>query len=184
MDFKCKKCGLGFDSKWRLKRHMERKTPCEPIIDVATHDSLTCRYCGRNYKHKSGLERHILNSCKVYKDRSILVEHIRKKKKEEEKDKKIEKLENEMEQLKKKLNSVVKNIDNSDNSNNVNNSNNISNTSNTSNNVDNSTNINININTPEIANFEYGSMSGVIDEFLSIINSYLRKNKNQFANEF
>ena len=99
--FKCEKCGHEFTTRWNLKKHIERKTPCEPIVEIDSDDPLTCRYCGRKYGYEANLNRHIINSCKVFKNPNIKKQHIQKKKKQEEY---IQRLENEIEQLRKKLN--------------------------------------------------------------------------------
>ena len=103
--FKCEKCGHEFENVFKLNRHLNRKTSCEPVIveNIDLDDPLVCKYCGRKYKYENTLNRHIQNSCKVFKNPNIKKQYIQKKKKEEEqkKDKYIKKLESEIKQLKK-----------------------------------------------------------------------------------
>ena len=103
--FKCEKCGHEFENVFKLNRHLNRKTSCEPVIveNIDLDDPLVCKYCGRKYKYENTLNRHIQNSCKVFKRPNSKKQYIQKKKKEEEqkKDKYIKKLESEIKQLKK-----------------------------------------------------------------------------------
>jgi len=195
MVFKCDKCGQEFDARWKLNRHLSRITSCEPVIDGDHQNPLTCRYCGRTFSRKSTLTRHIQNSCKVYKNKNLLFEHVRKKeqnkdikqlKKELKKsEKNREKDREEMKQQLEELKNIIMSRDASSSS--TSSTSNTSNTSNTANtstvaNTDNNhhntnnTNVNTTINNntvnnniniaPQITYFDAGAMRDVIKEFL------------------
>jgi hypothetical protein len=65
-DRTCDKCGAVFAQPCRLKTHRARKTPCaliiQPPVAAAEH---ACKYCGRRFKQKTNMYRHIQQSCKV-----------------------------------------------------------------------------------------------------------------------
>jgi len=56
-----------FAFPWKLKRHLARKTPCDPIIDTqdAEQGKLLCRYCGRPFASTPALTRHVKHRCKI-----------------------------------------------------------------------------------------------------------------------
>jgi DNA-directed RNA polymerase subunit RPC12/RpoP len=63
---KCEKCGKLFRAPSLLKRHLARKTPCEPIIDQDDEaDTISCKYCGRQFTTRPSMIRHIKQSCKI-----------------------------------------------------------------------------------------------------------------------
>ncbi len=64
-DRQCPKCGKTFTKPFYLKRHQERKTPCDPILEAAPSGPLSCRYCGRAFTTKQSLSRHTLHYCKI-----------------------------------------------------------------------------------------------------------------------
>jgi len=66
-DRTCPKCGSVFAYPWKLKRHQQRKTSCEPILDAnaAPDAAHKCRYCGRAFTTQQALSRHTLHRCKI-----------------------------------------------------------------------------------------------------------------------
>ena len=50
--YKCGSCGKAFHNNSDLKRHLNRKTPCN-------NRSYTCEYCHWRFSSKSNLYRHI-----------------------------------------------------------------------------------------------------------------------------
>jgi len=65
MDRQCEKCGKEFSKPFLLKRHLQRKTPCDPIIKNTDPTGITCHHCGRSFTKKPALSRHIHHSCKI-----------------------------------------------------------------------------------------------------------------------
>ncbi len=64
--YKCAKCDAKFADSAHLRRHLARKTPCNPILDrdpVSTKP--TCRYCGRQFTKQPALSRHMTQRCKI-----------------------------------------------------------------------------------------------------------------------
>lgn len=64
MVYKCDKCNKIFDEKHLYLSHLNRKTPCNPVIEPDKTYDFTCMYCGRPFGYKSTLVRH-QNSCKM-----------------------------------------------------------------------------------------------------------------------
>jgi hypothetical protein len=64
---RCAKCNATFVDNAHLKRHQQRKTPCDLIVDQGAADktAFKCRFCGRHYSSKPSVNRHIRQSCKV-----------------------------------------------------------------------------------------------------------------------
>ena len=60
----CVRCGKEFRAPALLKRHLERKTPCEPIID-ATGNGIACRYCGKSFASRPSMSRHVKQYCRI-----------------------------------------------------------------------------------------------------------------------
>ena len=60
----CVRCGKEFRAPALLKRHLERKTPCEPIID-ATGKGIACRYCGKSFASRPSMNRHVKQYCRI-----------------------------------------------------------------------------------------------------------------------
>ena len=92
-----------FDERWKLNRHISRKTPCETIVKKVG-EGFVCRYCKRTFTQKGNMERHVKNTCQVFKNKSLLIENIAKeeikekkktKNKTNKKIKKIEKIHND-----------------------------------------------------------------------------------------
>lgn len=67
---KCNKCGLICRDKSDLKRHMNRKNPCELILNPEntnmTYCDKICRYCQRTFASKYSVKRHY-NNCSAKK---------------------------------------------------------------------------------------------------------------------
>ena len=60
----CVRCGKEFRAPALLKRHLERKTSCEPII-AATGNGIACRYCGKAFASRQSMSRHVRQYCKI-----------------------------------------------------------------------------------------------------------------------
>jgi hypothetical protein len=60
----CHKCGKEFRAPALLKRHLENKTPCDPIVDAAGKDN-ACRYCGKQFASRPSMRRHTKQYCKI-----------------------------------------------------------------------------------------------------------------------
>ena len=63
---KCPKCAKTFQSSAHLRRHLDRKTPCDPITEPATGGH-SCRYCGRGFASKGSMQRHVRQYCRIAK---------------------------------------------------------------------------------------------------------------------
>jgi 5-methylcytosine-specific restriction endonuclease McrA len=64
--FACPKCNAVFADNAHLKRHLARKTPCDPILKVAPRSGkLSCRYCNRPFTTSQALSRHTKHRCKI-----------------------------------------------------------------------------------------------------------------------
>lgn len=61
---KCVKCDKTFTAPSLLRRHLTRKTPCDPIV-AGTGSSNDCRYCGKGFASRPSMNRHIRNNCKI-----------------------------------------------------------------------------------------------------------------------
>lgn len=81
----CPKCHRDFEAPSRLKRHLQRKTPCAPVVEKEElpiseqTKAHACRFCGRRFEFESGLSRHLKNSCKIAGSREgmeKLVAHV------------------------------------------------------------------------------------------------------------
>jgi hypothetical protein len=64
-DRTCPKCNKQFAKPCFLKRHLQRKTPCDPIVDLQEKTALTCRFCGRAFTTQAALSRHTKHRCKI-----------------------------------------------------------------------------------------------------------------------
>lgn len=57
VEYTCKKCGETFNKKSNYDVHMNRKKPCDKIVDP----ELKCKHCSKKYGRKDTLNRHIKN---------------------------------------------------------------------------------------------------------------------------
>lgn len=68
-DKACVRCGKVFDHPYRLRDHLARKTPCDPIIppEQRVHQEGTkeCAYCGRRFTTSAAKCRHQKKSCRA-----------------------------------------------------------------------------------------------------------------------
>lgn len=70
-DRTCDKCRAIFPNPSKLKRHLLRKTPCQPIVnavDIEVSDidkKFQCRFCMRRFASSSSVNKHIRMSCKI-----------------------------------------------------------------------------------------------------------------------
>jgi hypothetical protein len=86
MDFVCKRCGFECCHKHVLKRHLQRKNTCSPIlsdIDVSillqqiihkemNEKTYDCEYCGMKFNHRSNKSAH-KKICKSAKENTSLI---------------------------------------------------------------------------------------------------------------
>lgn len=74
-DKTCPHCGKEFSKPWYLGRHLQRKTPCAPILE---HEDLPeaakedpdlekkkCKFCGRLFSSYNSMLRHVREACKI-----------------------------------------------------------------------------------------------------------------------
>lgn len=67
-DRTCPKCGKEFAIPHKLRRHLARKTPCEPIIrkkDGQGGEAFCCQSCNRSFTSREGRNRHVRENCKA-----------------------------------------------------------------------------------------------------------------------
>lgn len=69
-DRTCSSCGKSFTFPAALRRHLKRKTPCAPILDLdgardPEVEKLRCHFCNRVYASNVTLQRHVRHSCKI-----------------------------------------------------------------------------------------------------------------------
>lgn len=65
-DRTCDLCGQVFNFPANLRAHKLRKRPCHLVVPAAAAEH-TCEHCGRGFTKRSGLLRHIRESCKMVK---------------------------------------------------------------------------------------------------------------------
>jgi hypothetical protein len=69
--FRCERCDRAFADNTHLKRHLNRKTPCAPVIDAEdlTEEQKSnpnkCKFCGRTFSTYVSMRRHIRQSCQI-----------------------------------------------------------------------------------------------------------------------
>lgn len=61
----CNKCGHAFRDPSTLKRHLEKKKPCDPIVEPLSRKGNVCKYCGRGFASATSMHRHVRQSCKI-----------------------------------------------------------------------------------------------------------------------
>ena len=75
VEYRCHRCHKIFTHKGVYNRHINRKKPCEPNNDYTINTIVNvCKYCDKEYKHKSHLIRH-QKICK-YKAISLMEESL------------------------------------------------------------------------------------------------------------
>lgn len=106
MPHQCPKCGASFPLPWKLKRHLARKTPCQPILDAEDIPEekkdarYKCKFCGRVFQQDAGLSRHMKKRCKIIprngdtSGMERLYDHFEKKR-----DEKVQNLERKLERV-------------------------------------------------------------------------------------
>ena len=86
-DRTCAKCGKEFTHPCRLKSHLRRKTPCDPIVssgDISEEERKkphVCRFCNRRFSTAPSLNQHIKSSCAITvrsDGMDLLYEHTRR----------------------------------------------------------------------------------------------------------
>lgn len=70
----CPKCKKQFDSKYNLGRHLNRKTPCETIVESNDRSEFKCHFCKRIMSSKRNLKRHY-NTCVAYQNTDFNIEN-------------------------------------------------------------------------------------------------------------
>jgi len=68
VDRTCQKCAKKFDAPYLLRRHIARKTSCEPVLrteDNEDDDFYTCTACNRTFASRQSKSRHINGRCKA-----------------------------------------------------------------------------------------------------------------------
>lgn len=58
MSYVCKKCNYTTSLKFNYTRHLASE------LHLVKENKLSCKYCQKEYKHKSSLSKHIKYSCK------------------------------------------------------------------------------------------------------------------------
>ena len=98
-DRTCLKCGKAFKAPCHLKRHMQRKTPCAPIVDhhelSATEQAkpFPCRFCGHRFASQPSLGQHMRKNCRIVgsaEGMEKLYEHTLQRQLDEERKRRIE----------------------------------------------------------------------------------------------
>lgn len=67
-DRTCPKCSKIFNVPSRLRRHLARKTPCEPVVALGQEDREgphACTACNRTFATRQAKSRHVQESCKA-----------------------------------------------------------------------------------------------------------------------
>lgn len=78
----CTVCRRTFRDKYNLDRHVTRKKPCQPIVDLNVSADDTCRFCGRAFSRLDALKRHKKNNCRILKSEEgfdLLYDHVLQK---------------------------------------------------------------------------------------------------------
>lgn len=119
-----------FDRPYLLEKHLERKTPCDAIMEIVKYNTSAniCQYCRRSYTTLGSLKRHQQTACKILNGGMELLaqETIRRENLE---------LKTEMGEMKKIMRHLIKKSEHSRNSQDIiGNTNNITNNTITQNN--------------------------------------------------
>lgn len=74
-DRTCDRCGTKFTYPWKLRRHLQRKTPCAPILELEdlpaevledpNLEMKKCRFCGRVLSSYDSMRRHVRSACQI-----------------------------------------------------------------------------------------------------------------------
>ena len=70
-DRTCEKCGKKFKYPSALKVHLQRVTPCSPIVDQSDltfqerQKPFSCKFCGRRYQLEQSMWRHMRQRCQI-----------------------------------------------------------------------------------------------------------------------
>lgn len=107
--FKCEKCNREFKYRSELNRHLNRRTPCDLVLDTFNEPSNQpkCRFCGRLFANKHTLSRHVNYYCKIPpgKNHPGNMELLYQKVKQQEEENR--KMRKEINDLKEKINTSV-----------------------------------------------------------------------------
>ena len=106
----CERCNKVFKRPAHLRDHLNRKTPCSPIVGADSEPAgaarVVCRFCNRSFVTRSSLTRHINVSCPIAPNARnggdgmmILYEHTKRNQPPET----VEKLEAKVSELEAKL---------------------------------------------------------------------------------
>ncbi len=137
----CDKCNKDFASNNSLKRHINRKKPC----DIVENNEYICAYCDRNYTSKFNLKTHT-NNCKAKKQKEEKERYAKLEKENAELKVALEEKDNIIENLKKQIEELqINQINNITNCRDIINHNDIINNDITNNDITNNTFINYNI---------------------------------------
>ncbi len=60
----CPKCGKEFRAPAVYRRHLERKTPCDPIAEAPGRNN-SCRFCGKDFATRASMCRHVRQYCRI-----------------------------------------------------------------------------------------------------------------------
>lgn len=64
MIYKCEKCNVSFDRRYVYEKHINRKTPCDRVVEPDPDAEFPCIHCGRSFSRKDVLTRHY-TTCKM-----------------------------------------------------------------------------------------------------------------------
>jgi hypothetical protein len=71
--FKCPNCNKSFKYYSRLQKHLDRKTPCNPVITIKDDDRFenakkerrVCEFCNRTFKSNQTMKIHLKKNCPI-----------------------------------------------------------------------------------------------------------------------
>ena len=96
-NFTCNKCNKQFKKKWLLNYHLNKKTPCNKIIE-----SNKCVHCNKELSKKTKMSIHLKN-CKVYNEYELKQERKNNNKELKKLNNKIMEIEDKYEELSDKV---------------------------------------------------------------------------------